>query len=65
MQFTLNTGDLNVLAIEGGKLNIDVNNYGIPSDNVITFSWSSDKAVSTTDDEVLFTISVKAQKVDG
>lgn len=62
MQFTLNTGDLNVLAIEGGKLNIDVNNYGIPSDNVITFSWSSDKAVSTTDDEVLFTISVKAQK---
>ena len=24
MQFTLNTGDLNVLAIEGGKLNIDV-----------------------------------------
>jgi hypothetical protein len=62
MQFTLNTGDLNILAIEGGKLNIDADNYGMPSDNIITFSWSSDKAVSVAGDDVLFTITIKAQK---
>ena len=62
MQFTLRTGDLELISIESGKMKVNANNIGRIDKNLITFSWSDPYGLSSGKDEVLFTIKLKADK---
>ena len=59
-QFTAKMTGLELLDVKSGSISIDENNYGTPSLNTMTMSWSSDKAVTATEGEVLFTMVMKA-----
>lgn len=58
-QFALNLGSLNVESVESGKLTINDENYRI-NGNSLFVSWNNANGVSVDNNEVLFTLKLKA-----
>lgn len=63
-QFTMNFADLKLMDIIPGKLNINQANFGLRRMNqgLITASWNDSKGITANQDEVLFSLKVKALK---
>jgi len=61
-QFTMNLNGASFVGVESGAIEMNANNVGVLSNDVVTMSFSSNDAVSTKGDEVLFTLIVKANK---
>ncbi len=61
MQFSLNIGEnLEFKAIEANELKVNANNYSI-HDNKLFFSWNALKDQVINEDEILFTLVLKAK----
>jgi pyruvate formate-lyase activating enzyme-like uncharacterized protein len=61
-QYTMNLKGASFVGINGGAIEISDNNIGVIAKDVITMSYANDKAVTVANDEVLFTIIVKADQ---
>jgi hypothetical protein len=61
VQFTLALHGLDVVDVSSGQVEIGSTNIGMHHD-ALTMSWSSPRALSIVDDEVLFTLSFVATK---
>jgi hypothetical protein len=61
-QYTMNLKGASFVGINGGAIEISDNNIGVIAKDVITMSYANDKAVTVSNDEVLFTIIVKAER---
>jgi hypothetical protein len=61
-QYTMNLKGASFVGIDGGAIGINDNNIGVIANDVVTMSYASDKGVTVANDEVLFTITVKADR---
>lgn len=61
VQFTMKFKNLEFVTIQSGKLEITELNYGIHSNDMLTFSWSSHDAIACFDSDILFSVVVKAR----
>jgi len=61
-QFTMNLNDATFEGIQSSKLQISDANIGIIDESTVTFSYAAAQVENATQDEVLFTIRVKAAK---
>jgi hypothetical protein len=60
-QFTLNLNGLSVTGVDAGALDVTEANYGVFAGQM-TMSWNAVEAVKVASDEVLFTVSLKADR---
>jgi len=60
-QFTLNLNGLSVTGVDAGALDITEANYGVFAGQM-TMSWNAVEAVKVASDEVLFTVTLKADQ---
>jgi hypothetical protein len=61
-QFTMNLNGASFVGVESGAIEMNANNVGVLSNDVVTMSFASNEAVSAKGDDVLFTMIVKANK---
>ena len=61
LQFSLNINGLNIENITSGILDINENNTNIVNNNLV-LSWNNAQGVSANDGDILFTMTVKANK---
>ena len=61
-QYTMNLNGASFVGVQSGVLEVNANNVGVISDNVVTMSYASTEAVNTNEGAVLFTLTVKADK---
>jgi len=61
-QYTMNLNGASFVGVQSGVLEVNANNVGVISDNVVTMSYASSEAVNATEGAVLFTLTVKADK---
>lgn len=59
-QFTLEANNLELIDVIPGALNVSSDNFGVFS-NELTASWSTATEISTQEDEVLFTLEMRAK----
>jgi len=63
-QFTLNTDDINIKAINGESISIDRSNMAVLNNEYTTVSWAEVTQMSVDNGEVLFTVDIEA-RADG
>jgi hypothetical protein len=63
-QFTMNLNGASFVGVESGAIEVNANNVGVLSNDVVTMSFASNEAVSANEDDVLFTLIVKADKAE-
>ncbi|MBK7700049.1 MAG: T9SS type A sorting domain-containing protein [Saprospiraceae bacterium] len=61
-QYTMNLNGASFVGVQSGVLEVNANNVGVISDNVVTMSYASTEAVNANEGAVLFTLTVKADK---
>ncbi|MBK6667278.1 MAG: T9SS type A sorting domain-containing protein [Saprospiraceae bacterium] len=61
-QYTMNLNGASFVGVQSGVLEVNANNIGVISDNVVTMSYASTEAVNANEGAVLFTLTVKADK---
>ena len=61
-QFTMNLKGGSFVGVQAGLLDITANNVGVLSNDVVTMSYASNEGVSASENDVLFTLVVKADK---
>ncbi len=61
-QFTMNLKGAGYVGVNPGKLAVNAANVGVISKGVITISYASETAVNAAEEEVLFTLVVKAEE---
>ncbi|MCE2790815.1 MAG: T9SS type A sorting domain-containing protein, partial [Saprospiraceae bacterium] len=61
-QLTMNLKGAGYVGVHAGKLAVNAANVGVISKGVITISYASETAVNAAEEEVLFTLVVKAEE---
>ncbi|MBK7806150.1 MAG: T9SS type A sorting domain-containing protein [Saprospiraceae bacterium] len=61
-QFTMNLKGASFVGVNAGTLDVNAGNMGVIANDVVTMSYSSNEAVSANENDVLFTLVVKADK---
>jgi hypothetical protein len=61
-QYTMNVKGASVVSVNGGLLDITASNVGLISKDVMTMSYASTQGVTASENEVLFTFVVKAER---
>jgi len=61
-QFTMNLKGASFVGVQAGLLDVTANNVGVLSNDVVTMSYASNEGVSAGENDVLFTLVVKADK---
>jgi len=61
-QFTMNLKGGSFVSVQAGLLDVTANNVGVLSNDVVTMSYASNEGVSASENDVLFTLVVKADK---
>ena len=61
-QFTMNLEGASFVGVQAGAIELNANNVGVISNEVVTMSFASNEGVTVRDNEVLFTLVVKADK---
>lgn len=61
-QFTMNLKGAGFVSVLPGLLDVNSNNVGLISNSVVTMSYASGDNISTNENDVLFTIVLKADK---
>lgn len=61
-QYTMNLKGASFVGINSGAIEVSNNNIGVIANDVVTMSYATEKSVSVANDEVLFTLVVKADK---
>jgi hypothetical protein len=60
MQFTLQTGVLDIVEVVAGKVDLSSVNYAVHQNNVLTFSWNNVEGIDIAADEVLMTLKLRS-----
>jgi Dockerin type I domain len=61
-QFTMNLKGASFVGVNAGTLEVNASNIGVIANDVVTMSYASNEAVSANENDVLFTLVVKADK---